>query len=95
MKCTWEEHGMPDERGWRTVRCTRCGLVTAPTPHDFSRIHSECLKPGIGDYVKFGLAAFGITQGRASWLAQKLGLSRCPCPEAQEVLNEVGKRIGL
>lgn len=96
MNCTWEEHGMPDERGWRTVRCTRCGLITHPTPHAFEAIHSECRIPGLGDYTKYGLAIFGVTQNRVAWVRKQLGLDGCgSCPENQEALNELGKKIGL
>ena len=42
MQCQWEAAGAPDADGWRRVRCIRCGLVTAPTPHPFSMIHSRC-----------------------------------------------------
>lgn len=93
MNCDWEEHGMPDERGWRTVRCTRCRFIMPPTPHTFDRIHRECPYVGLGDYVAHGLAAFGITKERVAWA---LGKSDCiSCQERQESLNELGKKIGL
>ena len=97
MKCDWEEYGLPtNDEGWRTVRCKRCGFITAPTPHSFDRIDKECVYLGVGDYVAHGLAAFGITKERVAWVREKFGGSGCGgCPERQEELNELGKKLGL
>lgn len=96
MNCTWEEHGFPDERGWRTVRCTRCGLVTGKTPHQFEFIRHECPILGVGDYLAHGLAAFGITKERVAWVRGLFGQEGCGgCPERQEALNELGEKLGL
>ncbi len=96
MNCTFEEHGLPDERGWRTVRCTRCGIVLAPTPHEVQYIHCECPILGVGDYMAKGLAAFGITKERVAWVGKQFGLSGCfGCDQRQESMNEAGKKIGL
>lgn len=46
---------------------------------------------GLGDYVAYGLAAFGITKERMNWL---LGRD-CGCEERQEALNEVGEKLGF
>ncbi len=96
MNCTWEEHDLPDDKGWRKVRCTRCGFITGKTPHEHDRIFRECNKMGLGDYAAFGLAAFGITKERVAWVRGMFGGTGCGgCPERQEALNEAGKKIGL
>lgn len=42
MNCDWQEIETPDARGWRRVRCSRCGLSTAPTPSPLDNIFSQC-----------------------------------------------------
>jgi hypothetical protein len=48
-------------------------------------------KPGLGDMVKAGLSAIGITEDRVS-----AAIGRpCGCSERAEKLNEVGRKIGI
>jgi hypothetical protein len=47
--------------------------------------------PGLGDMVKSGLSAIGITKERVSALAG----GDCGCSKRQEQLNELGRRIGI
>ena len=92
MKCKWEEIELPDNRGWRRVRCSNCGFVTGKTPHVFSAIHRGCTKVGLGDYVAAGIEATGL--GAAyRWIR---GGKKCGgCGQRQEALNELGKKVGL
>ena len=89
MNCKWEDTGERDDRGWRRVRCVRCGLTTNPTPHSFDKIHSQCRVWGLGDYAAYGLMHVGITSERVSWLLKK----PCHCGERQEAANEAGWRV--
>lgn len=91
MRCEWEEFGLPDERGWRTVRCKQCGFVTAPTPHEKASVHRMCDRPGMGDYLSWGLSMIGITKARIAWITGK----KCDCDKRQDELNELGKKLGL
>ena len=48
-------------------------------------------KPGLGDMVKAGLSAIGITEERVS-----AAIGRpCGCSQRAEALNELGRRIGI
>lgn len=48
-------------------------------------------KPGLGDMVKAGLSAIGITEERVS-----AAIGRpCGCSKRAEALNELGRRIGI
>lgn len=48
-------------------------------------------KPGLGDMVKAGLSAIGITEERVS-----AALGRpCGCSKRAEALNELGRKIGI
>ena len=95
--CSFENVDEPDAKGFRLVRCTRCGFTSPrPTNSPLERCHRNCDRPGLGDYVKYGLAAFGITQERVAWVRGMFGGTGCGgCPERQEALNEAGKKIGL
>ena len=93
MKCKWQEIEEPDERGWRRVRCVRCGLTTGKTPHTFDKINSQCAIPGWGDWVAHWIITWlGIDKGA---IAQKLGLTRvgCGCEQRQEIINEAGWQV--
>ena len=73
-------------------RCVRCGReVKSPYPPE--RIHATCRvqKRGLGDYVAAVLAKGGVTKHRVS---RVLGRP-CKCPERQEKLNELGRKIGI
>jgi len=48
-------------------------------------------RPGLGDMVKAGLSAIGITEERVS-----AAIGRpCGCSERAEKLNELGRKIGI
>lgn len=48
-------------------------------------------RPGLGDMLKAGLSAIGITEERVS-----AAIGRpCGCSERAEKLNELGRRIGI
>jgi hypothetical protein len=48
-------------------------------------------KPGLGDIVKAGLSAIGITEERVS-----AAIGRpCGCSQRAEKLNELGRKIGI
>lgn len=47
--------------------------------------------PGLGDMVKSGLSAIGITEERVS-----AAIGRpCGCSQRAEALNELGRKIGI
>lgn len=48
-------------------------------------------KPGLGDMVKAGLSAIGITEERVS---QAIGRP-CGCGKRVEKLNELGRKLGI
>jgi hypothetical protein len=48
-------------------------------------------KPGLGDMVKSGLSAIGITEERVS-----AAIGRpCGCSKRAEQLNELGRKLGI
>jgi hypothetical protein len=48
-------------------------------------------KPGLGDMLKAGLSAIGITEERVS-----AAIGRpCGCSQRAEALNELGRKIGI
>jgi hypothetical protein len=66
--------------------CTRCGV-----PSRWPQQPRNC-RPGLGDYVHAGLAAVGITPER---VAAALGVEDCGCHQRQQLLNELGRAIGI
>lgn len=48
-------------------------------------------RPGLGDIVKAGLSAIGITEERVSAVIGR----PCGCSERAEKLNELGRKIGI
>jgi len=48
-------------------------------------------RPGLGDMVKAGLSAIGITEERVS---KAIGRP-CGCSKRAEALNELGRKIGI
>lgn len=48
-------------------------------------------KPGLGDMVKAGLSAIGITPERVSAVTGK----PCGCKKRQAKLNSLGRRLGI
>ena len=85
MQCDFEEFEPAREDGWRRMRCTRCGLITAPTPHPPEMIHAVCQKRGLGDYIAIGLAYVGITSALVSSIIGR----PCNCPQGQEWFNSL------
>ena len=71
-----------------SLACRVCGgRVTRP------HVKRNCtpLKPGLGDMLKAGLSAIGITEERVS-----AAIGRpCGCSERAEKLNELGRKIGI
>jgi len=66
--------------------CTVCGA-----PRINARQVCGSWKPGLGDRVAAGLAAVGITKDRVSAIVGR----DCGCGERQQLLNEVGYRLGI
>lgn len=97
MKCVWTDvPGTTDARGWRKVKCERCGF-TSPntTPHEHKLIDRECDEPGLGDWVSHVIAlCTGLDKKRVTRLLRRLGLLKpdqsCACPARQTWLNSVG-----
>ena len=54
-------------------------------------MRSQRKKPGLGDMVKAGLSAVGITEERVS---KALG-KPCGCGARAEKLNELGRKFGI
>lgn len=48
-------------------------------------------RPGLGDMVKAGLSAIGITEERVS---KAIGRP-CGCSKRAEALNEIGRKFGI
>ena len=48
-------------------------------------------RPGLGDMVKAGLSAIGITEERVT---KAIGRP-CGCSQRAEALNELGRKIGI
>jgi hypothetical protein len=70
--------------------CTRCGFSVRQS----GKIVRQCDKqpaPGLGDRVKAGLSAIGITEERVS---KAIGRP-CGCSKRAEKLNELGRKIGI
>lgn len=55
----------------------------------------DALPPGLGDMVAAGLDAVGITKARAQAVAQAVGLADCGCEQRQQLLNDLGRRVGI
>lgn len=70
--------------------CSVCGA-----PRINARQVCGTWRPGLGDMVASGLSAVGITKARAQAVAQAVGLEDCGCGERQQLLNELGHRIGI
>ena len=69
-------------------RCTQCGrVVHSSTPN----VYAACGPVGLGDMVKAGLSAVGITQERVAAVFGSCG----GCEQRQEALNEFGKSLGI
>lgn len=69
--------------------CLKCGYQWSK-PYEKAP-KRNCSHRGLGDYVAAALAFFGITKRRVSRI---LGRD-CGCSGKQEVLNELGEKLGL
>jgi len=56
-----------------------------------ARVRARAKKRGLGDIVKAGLSAIGITEERVSKAIGK----PCGCGKRAEKLNELGKKFGI
>lgn len=82
MSETWRhEHGAP-------IECPFGVTADSAMKHQSALVK---IKPGLGDMVKAGLSAIGITEERVS---KVLGRP-CGCSKRAEALNELGRRIGI
>ena len=71
-------------------RCTVCGtVVISHTPNIYAPCKDQPM--GLGDWVKAGLSAVGITQERVAAVLSSCG----GCQQRQEALNEFGRSIGI
>jgi hypothetical protein len=72
-----------------SLRCRVCGAAVS-APH----VRRNCgtpPRPGLGDLLKAGLSAIGITEERVS-----AAIGRpCGCSQRAEALNELGRKIGI
>lgn len=50
---------------------------------------------GLGDIVAHAFATVGITKGRSQAVAKAVGLDDCGCEQRQQLLNELGRAIGI
>ena len=68
-----------------SLRCRVCGVAVSA-----AHVRRNC-RPGLGDMVKAGLSAIGITEERVS-----AAIGRpCGCSARAEALNAIGRRIGI
>jgi hypothetical protein len=72
-----------------TLKCEVCGM-----PVSAAHVKRNC-RPGLGDRIASALSAAGITKARAQAVAKAVGLEGCGCAERQQLLNELGRRIGI
>lgn len=104
MNCLWQDiPNSTDRRGWRRVRCVRCGLALKPTPHTHDRIFASCpawpLAHEWGYWVEYLLSLAGLTKRRWAWIVAKLGLVEVPagscrgCAAREAWLNSLGGRL--
>jgi hypothetical protein len=85
MKCSFVVSGNGDKC---VASCSRCGK-SVPVASCLPPV-SLC-RPGLGDMVKSGLSAIGITEERVS-----AAIGRpCGCSQRAEALNELGRKIGI
>jgi hypothetical protein len=100
VRCDWEDYDERDDRGWRRVKCKRCGMITGRTPHTFDRIKSECRVPGWGDWLAHFLATWtGITKENTAATLRRFGLIKqaqwCGCQQRQEAVNSLGQWVEM
>jgi hypothetical protein len=87
FKSVMESRGVGDAANAAIVKDYGDGWIEVDTLHAaYPRA-----KPGLGDMVKAGLSAIGITEERVS-----AAIGRpCGCSERAEKLNELGRKIGI
>jgi hypothetical protein len=75
------------------AKCQDCGFSICNVKMPVHRVCSAAPppKPGLGDMVKAGLSAIGITEERVS-----AAIGRpCGCSQRAKALNELGRKIGI
>lgn len=70
-------------------RCRVCGARRSP-PYPLRRC-----TPGLGDMAAAALSAVGVTAERADRLARAAGFASCGCPDRRELMNRIGRRLGI
>lgn len=103
MNCIWEDvPGSVDARGWRVIRCIRCGTTRGPTPSPHNVIRRRCKKfpfvHEVGEWVEHILAANFITPRGWAPVISYLGLVEVPescksCEARKRWLNTLGGRL--
>ena len=71
--------------------CVRCRFTICGHRPPIRRRCDVQPPPGLGDMVKAGLSAIGITEERVS---KAIGRP-CGCSKRAEKLNELGRKIGI
>lgn len=71
-----------------SLRCRVCGAVVSAL-----HVRRNCgtTPAGLGDMVKAGLSAIGITEERVSSVIGR----PCGCSKRAEALNALGRKIGI
>ena len=77
---------LPDEVSACIVQDSGSTLLVDETHAAYPRA-----RPGLGDMVKAGLSAIGITEERVT---KAIG-RECGCSKRAEKLNELGRKIGI
>lgn len=63
---------------------------------DYPKTHkTEAITPGLGDMVAAGLESIGITKHRVSAITTAITGKPCRCGERQEMINKLGRRVGI
>jgi len=70
--------------------CTVCGA-----PKLNARQLCGSWKSGLGDRIAEGLSAVGITKDRVQAVAHAVGIEDCGCAERQQLLNQLGHKLGI
>jgi hypothetical protein len=87
FKSVMELRGVGDAADAAIVKDYGDGWIEVDTLHSsYPRA-----RPGLGDIVKAGLSAIGITEERVT---KAIG-RECGCSKRAEKLNELGRKIGI
>lgn len=73
------------------VVCSRCGYRICSVKLPVRRACDVQLRHGLGDMVKAGLSAIGVTEER---LSKAIGRP-CGCSQRAEALNSLGRKFGI